>query len=253
MTKFLLQSLKALLAFFAMTLLLIGCAQRKLLYFPSHDKSEQFAASGKMMPWLDKNQGLIGYARIPANPNRVWLIMHGNGGQAAHRAYMLAYFKPTDAVYVLEYPGYGDRAGDPSKTAFNQAAETAYQLLAMQYGRYSIHVLGESIGSGPASFLATMNNPPARIVLLVPFDLISNVAQEKFPFLPVKLMLLDQWNNIESLKNYSNRLDIWAATHDQVIPTHHAKNLAKNLPKSHFHEFEGSHNWSEKRLVSIDE
>lgn len=249
----LLRLLKFFLSGCILIFLIIGCAQRQLLYFPTHENSAELATSTNLTPWLDESKAYFGYARIPKTTNRVWLIMHGNGGQAAHRGYMLDYFKPTDAVYILEYPGYGAREGSPSKNAFNEAAKMAYESLSKQYGQTSVHVLGESIGSGPASFLATLNNPPPRIVLVVPFDLIANVAQEKFPFLPVKLMLLDQWDNFESLRNYPNRLDIWAATHDQVIPIHHAKNLAKHLPRSHFHEFQGTHNWTDGRNVKIDE
>jgi hypothetical protein len=47
--------------------------------------------------------------------------------------------------------------------------------------------------------LATSQPPPAKVVLITPFDSMVRVASEKFFFLPVWLLLLDRWDNIESL------------------------------------------------------
>ncbi|MGL4767668.1 MAG: alpha/beta fold hydrolase [Formosimonas sp.] len=243
--------LKGLALAYVLLCVLVGCAQRKMLYFPSHANSEALAQASDLTRWTVDNQ-YYGYARIPQKIERVWLVLHGNAGQAAQRGYMLPYFKASDAVYFLEYPGYGERAGSPSKSSMNQAAQAAYQALVQHYAA-PVAVLGESIGSGPASFLAQQPQPPARMVLLVPFDVISKVAQEKLPFLPAKLIMLDQWNNIDALRHYPNRLDIWGATHDAVIPVHHARDLAKALPNSRYHEFNGTHDWSASAQVTLDD
>jgi len=96
-----------------------GCSsiERKLLFFPTH----RTADSG-LKPWT-KAEDLIGYAREVDAPKNVWLLLHGNAGQASDRAYAIPSFSTEDSVYILEYPGYGNRKGKPSKESFKRAAK----------------------------------------------------------------------------------------------------------------------------------
>ena len=226
--------------------LLFGCSsvQRKLLYFPSHT----FIAS-ELTPWTHLDQ-TIGYAREVPAPKNVWLLLHGNGGQAEHRTYALPSFSNEDSVFILEYPGYGLRSGSPSMKSFNDAAKVAYEILRERFPSSPVCVVGESIGSGPASILTKCSRPPDKLVLVVPYDELAKVAAEHYPFLPVRLMLHDNWNNISALANYHGPLEIFAATYDTVIPIAHAKMLASTKPQAVFHEIPCSHNdWSQFSAV----
>lgn len=228
--------------------LLVGCAllQRKLIYLPSHHSQ-----SSGLTEWRHEKQ-IIGYARKAATPGTLWLFLHGNAGQAADRTYILPSFPIHDSVYILEYPGYGIRQGSPSLTAFNTAAKDAFELLRAQFPGTPVCIAAESIGSGPASFLATLPYPPEKIVLILPFDTLANVAAHHYPFLPVKLLLRDKWDNIEALKNYRGQLEIFAARGDSIIPIAHAKVVADSKPTAKFHIIEGDHNdWSDSGKVGI--
>lgn len=222
--------------------LLIGCAlfQRKLIYFPSHHKQ-----SNGLTEWKNGEQ-LFGYAKRVIAPGTIWLFLHGNAGQAADRTYVLPSFPTTDSVYILEYPGYGMRPGSPSKTAFNSAAQQAYELLRSQNPVTPICIAAESIGTGAASYLATVSNPPDKIVLITPFDRLASVAAGHYPFLPASLLLRDNWDNIEALKNYQGQLELFAARSDSIIPLSHVKALADSKPSSVMHIIEGGHNdWAD--------
>jgi len=228
--------------------LLLICAllQRKLLYFPSHHKE-----NNGLSEWRQGGQ-LIGYARHVPSPETVWLFLHGNGGQATDRTYALPSFSKQDSVYILEYPGYGMRDGSPSMATINSAAWQAYDLLREQFPNRPVCVAAESIGSGPASFLATHPHPPDKIVLILPFDKLSNVAQGHYPILPVSLLLRDNWDNITNLKGYQGQLEIFAARADTIIPISHAKALADSKPSAVFHIIEGDHNdWAGADKVKI--
>jgi uncharacterized protein len=225
--------------------------QRKLLYFPTHEDSSQMAQNFSLKPWKIENE-VIGYAREVRHPRRIWLMLHGNGGQAVDRVYALSAFNEDDSVFILEYPGYGTRAGSPSKDAFDAAAKAGYQQLREKHPNLEVNVLSESLGSGAACSLASLPRPPDRVVLVVPFDRLTSVAQEKLWILPVGLMLFDRWNNIEALTGYHGRVDIYGATEDIVIPIHHAKNLADNVSGSHFHAMPCGHNeWADQRYVDL--
>jgi len=227
---------------------LVGCAalQRKFLFYPSHHDSSNGLAAWK------RGDRVIGYAREVAAPENVWLMLHGNGGQAADRAYAIPCFSPRDSVYVLEYPGYGVRAGKPSKTSFDTAAIEGYQLLRKTFPQTPICVAGESIGSGPSSILAGQFPPPDKIVLVVPFDKLTAVAADHFPHLPVGLILGRTWDNSRALSAYKGPIEIFGAKEDRIIPVNHAQALAASLPSAKFHLIEEGHNdWSKEGRVEI--
>jgi pimeloyl-ACP methyl ester carboxylesterase len=221
--------------------------QRSLLYFPTHD-----AGFSGLRPWTDGGR-IIGYCREVANARTIWLMTHGNGGQAAQRDYVLRRMSPQDSLYVLEYPGYGLRAGRPSRESINQAASEAYRVLRTRNPNTPVCVLGESLGSGPACALAREKPAPDKIMLVVPFDSLAAVAAQHFFFLPVRLLLRDAWDNAESLKGYSGPVEIIGATNDAIIPIEHARALAGKFPTARFLAISGGHNdWSENSEVRIE-
>jgi pimeloyl-ACP methyl ester carboxylesterase len=222
-------------------LLCIGlfALQRSLLYFPSHHTSPSVLTA-----WQVEGE-VVGFAREVSHPKTVWLMMHGNAGQASDREYVLRAMQEEDALYVLEYPGYGARAGSPTQQSINGAATEAYRALRQKYPSTPIGVVGESLGSGPASMLASEPQPPEAIVLITPFDSLYNVAAKRFWFVPVSVLLADRWDNVASLKSYRGTLTIFGARDDEVIPIAHAKKLANSNPIASFTEIPGGHNdWS---------
>lgn len=220
--------------------------ERKLLFFPTHRPEDNGLA-----PWYREGQ-IIGYSRKVELPKNVWLMLHGNGGQASDRAYAIACFSTEDSVFIMEYPGYGARKGLPSKEAFNCAAQEAYLFLRETHPKLPVCVVGESIGTGPAAFLATLERPPEKLVLIVPFDKLSRVAAEHFPSFLVRLILKDDWDNAEALSKFKGPVDIFGAEADSVIPVSHAKALASTLPASKLRLIDGGHNdWSFHNRVTI--
>lgn len=220
--------------------------ERSMMFFPTHER-----LNTKMMPWIVQGH-VVGFSRPVESPRTVWLMLHGNGGQAEHRTYALPHFSPDDAVYILEYPGYGARAGTPSRSSLNQAAQEAYRLLRGSYPKSPVCVVGESIGSGPACSLAGEAQPPDKIVLIVPFDTLSGVARDHYPAFLVGMLLSNDWNNIEALARYRGPVDIFGGKFDNIIPVTHAQALAAALPKARFTLINSGHNdWSDAEDVKI--
>ncbi|MEI6971001.1 MAG: alpha/beta hydrolase [bacterium] len=244
------QKIALILAVVGVTILLLGlgCSsiERKMLFFPSHHPSD-----GGLAPWVVDGR-VIGYCRPVKAPENVWLMMHGNGGQAAGRNYAIPSFSAKDAVFVLEYPGYGSRDGVPGEESFNRAASEAYLHLRATHTNVPVCVAGESIGSGPASFLATILPPPDKIVLIVPYGKLSEVVKDRFPCFIMDLVLKNNWDNLAALAKYKGPVEIFGAESDGIIDVRHARALAAGVQGSKFVLIRGGHNeWSDEGKVRI--
>lgn len=218
--------------------------ERKLLFYPTHEPP-----ANRLTPWI-KDGKTIGYAQVVANPKNIWLLLHGNGGQASDRAYALPCFSPRDSVYILEYPGYGNREGKPSEKTINAAAEAGYRFLRASFAFTPICVAAESIGSGPACYLAGLDQPPDKLVLVVPFDNLASVAKDHYPSVVVNLLLSNDWDNVQALASYKGPVEIYGAKDDTIIPVKHAAALAASVPGAKFIQIDGGHNeWSQQPQV----
>lgn len=220
--------------------------ENTFLYFPSHEPNRS-----RLTDWRIDNE-LIGCARIVEKPRAVWLICHGNAGQAADRQYIVDRLPADTCVYVLEYPGYGLRPGAPSMVSINEAARSAYTLLRATYPSTPVGVFGESLGSGPASHLGSLASPPDRLVLVTPFDNLLSVAKEQIRGLPVSLLMRDKWDNTQALSAYKGPVVIFGARLDTIIPVVHARALAASIPQARYVELECGHNeWSQQPQARI--
>jgi hypothetical protein len=225
-----------------------GCSyiERALLFYPTHH-----AHNNSLTPWLKEGE-IIGYSRKVETPENVWLLLHGNAGQASDRLYAIPSFSDEDSVFILEYPGYGNREGVPSKIAFNRAAQEAYLFLRDTYPDIPVCVAAESIGSGPAATLASLSTQPDKFVLIAPFDKLSSVAENHFPSFLVRLIMKNDWDNIEAFSNFQGPVEIFSAEADRIIPVKHAKALASAIPGSKLVLIGGGHNdWSYQSRVTI--
>jgi len=209
--------------------------QQSMIYYPSRDSAtdlERAASAQGFEPWRNPQGETIGYRSLPptddSRPPLAVLIAHGNAGYALHRvdyAALLRAAAPDRAVsiYILEYPGYGARSGQPSQEAFLAAADEA---LARIPADIPVILLGESIGTGVAS--ATASTHPERVsglLLLTPFDSLANVAQHHYPLLPVRWIMRDQYPSAEWLQNYRGPVAIILAAHDTIVPAKFGQKL----------------------------
>jgi hypothetical protein len=92
--------------------------------------------------------------------------------------------------------------------------------------------LGESLGCGvAASVVKQTTTPIAGLILITPWDTLAAVAKSLFPFLPVKLVLTDQYDSIENLKKFQKNIAVVGAEQDEILPIKHARHLYENLPE----------------------
>ena len=155
------------------------------------------------------------------------IIFHGNAGAAVHRDYLRDLFRgvtvtAAHSIYLVEYPGYGFRSGRPSEKAFREAALKAHDAIRNDYA--SVLLVGESIGSGPATWLAAEREADG-VLLITPFNRLSAAASHHYPWLPVRLLLRDRFLNDTYLQGYSGPVAFVVAGQDAVIPSRLGRKL----------------------------
>jgi pimeloyl-ACP methyl ester carboxylesterase len=210
--------------------LVVFLNQRSMLYHPSRDSLEaltRMAVGFGFRPWTNSAGDVIGWMR-PApgkGPHPHVLIVHGNAGSAINRvdyADGVTHEMPAD-VYILEYPGYGSRPGAPTQKRIFAAADEAMSLIERDG---PVCIIGESLGTGVAAYLAgTHPKSVAAMLLMAPYHNMIEVAQSHMPIFPVPLMLLDRYPSARYLRDYHGPIAVVLAGEDNVIPKQFGKHL----------------------------
>jgi uncharacterized protein len=226
---------------------MIYLAQRSLMYFPDTTPTTP-AASGlpeaEEVPLKAADGAAIHVWDVqPQDGKPVILYFHGNGGALKYR--VERFHRLVEAgigLVALEYRGYGGLAGSPSEQGLIADAEAAYAFAAARYPAQQIVVWGESLGSGVAIALAA-DKPVGRVILEAPFTSAYAVGARRYWYLPVRLLMTDQFRSDERIAKVTAPLLILHGVHDQVIPFAMGERLfdLANKPKHIVRFLDGGH------------
>lgn len=222
-------------------LLYVGAAavmyllQRQLMYFPSsvqHDPAD-LGLSGVAVETLTTSDGetlILWYS--PAAPSQpTILFLHGNGGEIGDRAGRFRTYQEAGfGVAFLSWRGYGGSTGAPSEAGFLIDGRTAYQFLLDQgIADEAIVLVGESLGTGIAVQLAAEKRVGA-LVLGAPYSATADVAADHYPWLPVRILMKDQFRSIDHIGAVTAPILIQHGTADRVVPYKFGRRLLDAAP-----------------------
>jgi pimeloyl-ACP methyl ester carboxylesterase len=201
----------------------VGCVQRKLLYHPMPDPDGRLEARAREVgfgAWTNRMGERIGWMRATDRPPAVAtvLITHGNAGSAAGRDYLTDPLQGGVAVdvFVLEYPGFGGRRGEPGEAGLVGAMDEAMGLLG---DRERLVLVGESLGCAVAGHGAgRWREKVAGVILLTPFNNLTAAARHHYPWLPVGWILRDRYPTDEWLGGYGGPVGVVVGGGDRVVP-----------------------------------
>ena len=131
-------------------------------------------------------------------------------------------------VLAVEYPGYGLYKGAPTEEAILEDSESVYHYLTttLKIKPQEIIVFGRSIGSGPATYLASKRRVGA-LILMSPFTSIKAVAKDMAGAW-AQYLIKERFNNLEAIKQVSCPTFICHGLKDGVIPFQQSKQLHRN-------------------------
>ncbi len=221
--------------------------QRSLMYFPDTTHATPAQAG---LPQAEEvaltaadGVGSTVWHVAPQNDKPVILYFHGNGG-ALH--YRVERFKRLIAdgigLVALEYRGFGGNGGTPSEHGLIADAEAAYAFAAARYPAKQIVLWGESLGSGVAVAIAA-EKPVGRVILEAPFTSTAAIASIRYWYMPVRLLMKDQFHSDERIGKVTAPLLILHGFQDKTVPYAMGERMFElaNQPKHIVKFLDGGH------------
>lgn len=181
---------------------------------------------------------------------RPWVIyFHGNSGSLGSRGNVRRYALLREAgfnVLAVEYRGYGASASaagpGPSEDGVYLDANAAWSHLTGKLGVPAdrVAVYGWSLGSGPATFLATEHRP-AALITEGAFTSLPDIGAAMYPWVPVRLIMRNRFDNLHRATALSVPWLLFHGKRDLKVPFSHAEALAAAAPHAQFVRLEATH------------
>jgi fermentation-respiration switch protein FrsA (DUF1100 family) len=156
---------------------------------------------------------------VPAKPGRpVVLFFPGNGDFLAGRVDRFrAITADGTGLVALSYRGYAGSSGAPSEEGLLRDAAAAYAFTTARYAADQIVAWGFSLGTGVAVAIAS-EHPVGKLILEAPYSSTVDVAAAAFRFVPVRLLMRDQFHSDERIARVTVPLLVMHGTDDLAIP-----------------------------------
>jgi pimeloyl-ACP methyl ester carboxylesterase len=175
------------------------------------------------------------YHEPNTNCGKLILYFHGNSGILADRKEKLDKLRELGYGFLIPaWRGYGKSEGFPYREGILHDAHAAIKFLKDKGYDLNTQVLliGESLGSGIASEIA-LEYQFHGLMLLGAYTSIADMGQYRYPLLPVKPLLTENFSTISNLEQVNIPVLIMHGKRDYIIPVKFAPEIfaAANNPK----------------------
>jgi fermentation-respiration switch protein FrsA (DUF1100 family) len=162
---------------------------------------------------------------------RTVVFFHGNGETIGDVVSLFREIGQRGIGFVLvEYRGYGGSpASAPSEAGLYADAEGALSFARERgHTQNDIALWGFSLGSGVATEMATRGHGK-RLLLTAPYTSIPDVAQRYAPFLPMRTLIADQFDNLAKADRLRLPTLILHGDDDRIVPYDMGVTLANRI------------------------
>jgi fermentation-respiration switch protein FrsA (DUF1100 family) len=204
--------------------------QRKLIYLPSGGPVPSAAGippGGRDITVTTADGLRLSAWYFPADAARATVLFApGNAGDRSLRAPLARALHARGlSVLLLDYRGYGGNPGEPTETGLAQDVRAAREFLVREASGKPLLYFGESLGSAVVAELAT-EYPPAGLVLRSPFVDLASVGRRRYPFLPVRWLLLDRFPTADNVSRISVPVTVVYGGADSIVPPGQSRAVA---------------------------
>ena len=216
--------------------------QNSFMFFPAPEKFGRCPEMEKYSVKAVSSGRLRFYLREVDKPLSWIVIFHGNAGSACDRMYYVDLFQDIPAnIVILEYPGFGKDGRKPGeKIILSEASDLIKHIQKVQSEKLPIYLLGESLGTGVATWLAAKEDVQG-LILISPYTSFVDLAAAHYFWLPVNLLLKNRFLADKWAKNVSSKVLAFHGMKDTIIPIKFARQQMTNFscPKK-FIEFDNT-------------
>lgn len=129
------------------------------------------------------------------------------------------------AIVAFSYRGYPNghtppSTGTPSQAAMYADAALLYDTFTARFTPQQVKAVGYSIGTAVAAHLATVR-PLDTLALVAPIASVRRLAQERYPWLPVRLLLRHPFATEDLFAAISTPVTLIYSPTDGLIPAAH--------------------------------
>lgn len=209
--------------------------QRKMIYFPNgvdFDLPEDFE---KVFIETEQDLQLSQIYKAPKKDKPVLVIFHGNASNHVMNLYKAApYIEQGYGMFSVGYRGYNGDVGKPSEKGLYQDARAAINYLSDQgFDEAEMIFYGQSLGTGIAVQMALEYPNVQALILESPYTALFDVAAKAYPFVPVRLLMKDRFDNLSKVTDIKTPLFIVHGEKDTIIPASFGRKLFEqaNEPK----------------------
>lgn len=161
------------------------------------------------------------------------VYFHGNNETLGGIQYLAEKYNSYGfSIVMMEYPGYGDSAGEPSEELIYSSAEVVINhLIDSGITNDQIVIVGYSLGAGVATEMA-YRGFGSSLVLIAPYTSIPNVAAKWLPFLPMNFLIPEHFDTYFKSQSITIPTLIVHGTSDITVPYEMGEELSKTFPNA---------------------
>jgi alpha-beta hydrolase superfamily lysophospholipase len=176
-----------------------------------------------------RNLNIIQFQPL-SKPKGVVLFFHGNMENVEHyRQYVPIFTAKGYSLWMVDYPGFGKSTGKRSEERMYKDAIFMYEHAIQQFDPSQISIYGKSIGTGVASYLASVKNAD-QLILESPYYSIEALAKHYLPVYPVSWLTNYSFPIRAYLHGLKMHTTIFHGTDDEVIPYTQSVRLKNENP-----------------------
>jgi uncharacterized protein len=207
-------------------IILLTVFQNAFIYHPQQIQNYDIVKLNDMNAVVISDNNLQWLYLPTSQPsNKILVYFHGNAGMAIHRVDKANIWRDNGFNVVLaEYPGYGTNSGKLNEQTIYNTGRVTIDKTKRDFPNHDLYIYGESIGSGVAVQMATEYDEKA-LIIEGGFSSLGDIVKTKMPFIPVSLMLRDNYDNISKINNINSRLILLHGAKDSVIPLQFGQKL----------------------------
>jgi uncharacterized protein len=231
MKKMLIYLFTTILTIYIVILIILYFAQESLIFFPEKlPENFTYNFDGQFEEkWIKTSDNFkLNALLFKADSSKgIILYLHGNAGCLNSWGNVASLYTSLGYdMLIPDYRGYGKSQGKilSEKQLFSDV-QSVYNSIKENYPEEKITIIGCSLGTGLATYLASLNNPN-KLILLAPYYNFPDLIKNKFWIIPTFLLKYKLMTN-EYISKVKSGIALFHGKNDELIYYQSSEKLYK--------------------------